>query len=171
MIGSSSLVAVLRKWSLLSVLVIATRRRRMARRAALPLRWRSRRPRPLLWCLARIDGPRSVSARAASFDALGSERSEFIAKSGARKGAANAKCCAHCTTRCAHAHLADSRPFALPGSAGKSSRDDRQLDWQKALRDDRRWIDDATVDDAGVPGGAPIDLIHVNVYPPQGGGR
>ena len=33
------------------MLVIATRRRRMARRAALPLRWRSRRPRPLLWCL------------------------------------------------------------------------------------------------------------------------
>ena len=36
-----------------------------------------------------------------------------------------------CKPRCAHAHLADGRPFALPGSAGKSSRDDRQLDWRR----------------------------------------
>ena len=43
---------VLRKWSLLSVPVIATRRRRMARRAALPLRWRSRRPRAVVVPLA-----------------------------------------------------------------------------------------------------------------------
>ena len=56
-------------------------------------------------------------------------------------------------------------------SAGKSSRDDRQLDWQKALRDDRRWIDDASMTQPVAGRALQPDLTPVNVPSPQGGGR